>query len=258
MVFQSDKPTAGLSIALGVQEVRPVDLVTAYGTLANGGKKIGHTTILTRQGPGRQRCRPAVPAAGRRAGREPPGRVHRHGHPGRQHEPADQPVLGQVRADRPEERAPAGDAQDRHEQRRQGPQRLRLHRPADRGEPDEGRVRPRGRRLERQQRQHGRRAGLLDRRHDLRLAGLPPGGRRRLGRQRLRPARRPRPGEDRPVHRASSRSPAPRRSTSGSSPTTARQGHDPGRVPAARPSSNLPGVLREPLHELDEPPTSTG
>ncbi|HEY7969058.1 MAG TPA: penicillin-binding transpeptidase domain-containing protein, partial [Candidatus Limnocylindrales bacterium] len=46
MVFQSSKAT-GLSIALGVQEVRPVDLVTAYGTLANGGKKIAHTTILS-------------------------------------------------------------------------------------------------------------------------------------------------------------------------------------------------------------------
>ena len=47
MVFATDKTNAGLSIALGVQEVRPVDLVTAYGTLANGGKKVGHTTILS-------------------------------------------------------------------------------------------------------------------------------------------------------------------------------------------------------------------
>jgi peptidoglycan glycosyltransferase len=47
MVFASKKTTAGLSIALGVQEVRPVDLVTAYATLANGGKKLGHTTILS-------------------------------------------------------------------------------------------------------------------------------------------------------------------------------------------------------------------
>jgi membrane peptidoglycan carboxypeptidase len=38
--------TAQLALALGVQEVRPVDLVTAYGTLANGGKEIPHTTIL--------------------------------------------------------------------------------------------------------------------------------------------------------------------------------------------------------------------
>ncbi|MEO5941414.1 MAG: transglycosylase domain-containing protein [Candidatus Limnocylindrales bacterium] len=47
MVFQGDPSNAGLSIALGVQEVRPVDLVTAWGTLANGGKKTGHTTILS-------------------------------------------------------------------------------------------------------------------------------------------------------------------------------------------------------------------
>jgi len=47
MVFLGDKTTAGYSIALGVQEVRPVDLVTAYGTIANGGKKVGHTTILS-------------------------------------------------------------------------------------------------------------------------------------------------------------------------------------------------------------------
>ena len=38
MTFQTDTPSAGLALALGVQEVRPVDLATAYGTLANGGK----------------------------------------------------------------------------------------------------------------------------------------------------------------------------------------------------------------------------
>ena len=43
--FQGPR-TAELALALGVQEVRPVDLVTAYGTLANGGKEIPHTTIL--------------------------------------------------------------------------------------------------------------------------------------------------------------------------------------------------------------------
>ncbi len=47
MVFQSEKTDAGLALALGVAEVRPVDLVTAYGTLANGGKRVAHTTILT-------------------------------------------------------------------------------------------------------------------------------------------------------------------------------------------------------------------
>jgi peptidoglycan glycosyltransferase len=47
ITFQQDKTDAGLALALGVAEIRPVDLVTAYATLANGGKNIGHTTILT-------------------------------------------------------------------------------------------------------------------------------------------------------------------------------------------------------------------
>ena len=47
MQFQPGSPAPGLSIALGVTEVRPVDLVTAYATLANGGKKVGHTGILS-------------------------------------------------------------------------------------------------------------------------------------------------------------------------------------------------------------------
>lgn len=49
MDFLVDRTDAGLALALGVQEVRPVDLVTAYGTLANGGRAVGHTTILTIQ-----------------------------------------------------------------------------------------------------------------------------------------------------------------------------------------------------------------
>ncbi|HEX5148581.1 MAG TPA: transglycosylase domain-containing protein, partial [Candidatus Limnocylindrales bacterium] len=49
MGFQVDRTDAGLALALGVQEVRPVDLVTAYGALANGGRQIPHTTILTIQ-----------------------------------------------------------------------------------------------------------------------------------------------------------------------------------------------------------------
>ena len=42
---------AGLSFALGVEEIRPIDLVTAYGTLANQGRYTGHTTILRVVGP---------------------------------------------------------------------------------------------------------------------------------------------------------------------------------------------------------------
>ena len=36
MTFQSDTTDAGLALALGVAETRPIDLATAYGTLANG------------------------------------------------------------------------------------------------------------------------------------------------------------------------------------------------------------------------------
>ncbi len=46
MTFRTATTNAGLALALGVQEVRPVDLVTAYGTLANGGRRVDHTTIL--------------------------------------------------------------------------------------------------------------------------------------------------------------------------------------------------------------------
>jgi membrane peptidoglycan carboxypeptidase len=65
MTFQVDRTDAGLALALGVQEVRPVDLVTAYGTLANGGKAIGHTTILSiRDRAGNDVVDPYVPPEG--------------------------------------------------------------------------------------------------------------------------------------------------------------------------------------------------
>jgi membrane peptidoglycan carboxypeptidase len=46
MRFRDETSPAGLALALGVQEVRPIDLITAYGTLANGGSYVPHTTIL--------------------------------------------------------------------------------------------------------------------------------------------------------------------------------------------------------------------
>jgi membrane peptidoglycan carboxypeptidase len=47
--FRGDADNAGLSLALGTQETPPVDLATGYATIANGGKYIGNTTILTVQ-----------------------------------------------------------------------------------------------------------------------------------------------------------------------------------------------------------------
>ncbi len=65
MKFQVDRTDAGLALALGVQEVPPVDLVTAYGTLANGGRAIGHTTILAiRDRAGTDVLDPYVPPEG--------------------------------------------------------------------------------------------------------------------------------------------------------------------------------------------------
>jgi membrane peptidoglycan carboxypeptidase len=46
MTFQSDTTDAGLALALGVAETRPIDLVSAYGTLGNAGRRIPPTTIL--------------------------------------------------------------------------------------------------------------------------------------------------------------------------------------------------------------------
>jgi membrane peptidoglycan carboxypeptidase len=46
VVFRRQTTDAGAAIALGVEEVRPVDLATGYGTIANGGRYTGHTSIL--------------------------------------------------------------------------------------------------------------------------------------------------------------------------------------------------------------------
>ncbi len=65
MRFQTTTPRAGLSLTLGTQEVHPVDFATAYGTLANSGRYIGHTTIKRVIGPdGKDLISPYVPPAG--------------------------------------------------------------------------------------------------------------------------------------------------------------------------------------------------
>ena len=45
--FLNGQVNAGLSFALGVEEVHPADLVRAYGVLANGGQLVDRTTIIT-------------------------------------------------------------------------------------------------------------------------------------------------------------------------------------------------------------------
>lgn len=46
MSFLVPRKQAGLSMALGSLEVHPLDLTTAYATLANSGRRLGHTAIL--------------------------------------------------------------------------------------------------------------------------------------------------------------------------------------------------------------------
>ena len=118
-----------------------------------------------------------------------------------------QPVLGQVPDPRPDRRLPPGHAQDRHEQRRQGPQRLRLHRAADRAGSGRGGLRARGRGVERQLRQQPvstpARPALLHRCLHVRLAGLPVRGQREVAGDQFQGTRqRPGAGQDRSVHRA--------------------------------------------------------
>ncbi len=45
--FQLPRDQAGLSMALGTVEVHPLDLTTAYSTLANSGRYLGHAAILS-------------------------------------------------------------------------------------------------------------------------------------------------------------------------------------------------------------------
>jgi membrane peptidoglycan carboxypeptidase len=67
MDFQRRRPTAGLSMALGTLEVHPLDLNRAYGTLANGGRDAGLTSILEVTAGGEEVLPPHEPADGEAA-----------------------------------------------------------------------------------------------------------------------------------------------------------------------------------------------
>ncbi|HUR16572.1 MAG TPA: transglycosylase domain-containing protein [Candidatus Limnocylindrales bacterium] len=46
MSFQTERPQAGLSLTLGTEVTHPRDVAVAFGTLGNGGVKVGYTHIL--------------------------------------------------------------------------------------------------------------------------------------------------------------------------------------------------------------------
>src|SRR3974390_819977 len=51
ITFQNGKVNAGLSFALGVAEVHGIDMVRAYGTLADGGQLVDQTTLISVKDP---------------------------------------------------------------------------------------------------------------------------------------------------------------------------------------------------------------
>ena len=92
---------------------------------------------------------PSIPPGEADRGHQPPGRLHHHRHPRRQHEPQGQPVLGRVGGLRRPD-PPAGRLQDRHDERqpRRRTRTASSPRPRTRTLPG-----PRGRRLDGQQQQ---------------------------------------------------------------------------------------------------------
>ena len=122
-----------LSMGIGTLEVHPIDLLGAYGddrqrrrpdAAARRSRRSSTRTAST--------VWPTPSDAARRATRviSAAGRLHHHRHPGRQHRPEGQPVLGRV-GDLRRRDAPAGRLQDRHDERQPRRRRLRLPRAAD-------------------------------------------------------------------------------------------------------------------------------
>ena len=125
--FRNGEVDAGLSFALGVEEVHPKDLVRAYGVLADRGRLVEQTTLLK-----------VTDSAGETVvgveTRPEPEQVMDEGAAGivtdilaGNTDPRQNPFWGEFRI-RDGERSPARDAQDRYQQRRPRPQRVRLHR----------------------------------------------------------------------------------------------------------------------------------
>ena len=129
---------AGLAGALGTVEVRPLDLVCAYGTLANGGVHMPPRMILE------VRDRRARSSGGRRrraSARSARDRVPGHRHPEGQHRlPSVNPIWAAKLAIRngPGGTAPACRGQDRHGERRARPLDVRVPRAA--GQPEGARA----------------------------------------------------------------------------------------------------------------------
>ena len=120
---------AGLAGAIGTVEVKPIDLTSAYGTIANGGVHVPPRMILEIIGPdGEGRVQGARSEVGRHARDLTAGRVPRDRHHRRQHGQEAEPDLGgQARCLQRQGWRPAtGGGQDGHGERRPRPRHVRL------------------------------------------------------------------------------------------------------------------------------------
>ncbi len=98
---------AGLAGALGTVEVRPIDLTSAFGAIANDGVHVPPRMILEIRGPDGKTVWKAPRAGGHGRGLAP-GRLPRQGHPGRQYRQEAEPDLGrEARAVQRQGRQPA-------------------------------------------------------------------------------------------------------------------------------------------------------
>ncbi len=130
IVWQSSKNPGGASIAIGTVEVHFIDEIGAYGAIANGGKLLPRTTILSVTEPnGKADWPPASGLPTGPPGRQPSGRLHHAGHPGLEHRPQAEPVLVRAR-DLQRQGPPPGRPQDRYLDRRDRPGRDGLPGPA--------------------------------------------------------------------------------------------------------------------------------
>ena len=188
-------------MGIGTLEVHPIDLLGAYGVVANGGVLMPRQMILSVMDPN---GRIVWPLKGDKpegqAGHEPAGRLHHHRHHGRQHRHEDQPVLGQVR-DLRQGPSPTGRLQDGHDERQPRRRRLRLPRPAQ----GQGRTGARGRRLDGQQRQLPQRRQALARHVGAAVVGDPDRRQQGPADREVQVARRPQDGDGRRIHRDQAR-----------------------------------------------------
>jgi Membrane carboxypeptidase (penicillin-binding protein) len=156
-----------VSMGIGTLEVHPIDLLGAFGTIADGGVHVPRRVISSIVDSSGRTVWPvtAVPQAGSRVVSGPPPSSR---HPGRQHRHQGQPVLGQV-GDLRRQDPPTGRLQDGHDERQPRRRGLRLPGPAGR------RLGTglRGGGLDGQQRQHAQRRQAVARHVGAALVGDP-------------------------------------------------------------------------------------